>query len=51
MDNKTMRFFVNYLTELKFLSITCNFEDLKDNLITDKLICSIRDSEIKKTNY
>ncbi|XP_067648032.1 uncharacterized protein [Eurosta solidaginis] len=39
--------FTNYLTDLKTLSATCGFGNLKDSLIKDRIVCGIRDSELR----
>lgn len=39
--------FTCFLTDLKKLSASCDFGDLKDSLIKDRIICGITDHEIK----
>ncbi|XP_036345642.1 uncharacterized protein LOC118754876, partial [Rhagoletis pomonella] len=39
--------FTNYLTDLKTLSATCGFGHLKDSLIKNRVVCGIRDSELR----
>lgn len=39
--------FISYLTELKVLSTPCDFGELKDSLIRDRIVCGIRDGELK----
>ncbi|XP_036347184.1 uncharacterized protein LOC118756529 [Rhagoletis pomonella] len=39
--------FTNYLTDLKTLSATCGFGNLKDSLIKDRVVCGIRDTELR----
>ncbi|XP_024942173.1 uncharacterized protein LOC107269153 [Cephus cinctus] len=39
--------FTNYLTDLKKLSATCGFDHLRDGLIKDRIVCGIRDTELK----
>ena len=37
-----------FITELKILANTCNFETLCDSLVRDCIICGIRDSELRE---
>ena len=39
--------FASFLTELKKLSASCGFAELKESLIKDRIICGIRNSSIK----
>ena len=36
-----------YVTALKLLSKTCEFGDLADSLVKDRLVCGIRDDQIR----
>ena len=38
----------NYLTELKILVNTCNFESFKDSLLRDRIICGIIDVNVRE---
>ena len=40
--------FEKYLTELKILANTCNFESLKDSLLRDRIICGIIDVNVRE---
>ena len=33
----------NFVTDLKLLASTCNFKDLKESLVRDRIICGIQD--------
>ena len=35
-----------FITDVKILAATCNFEELKDSLIRDRIICGLNDSKI-----
>ena len=37
-----------YVTELRTLASTCEFENLKDGLIRDRIVCGIRNQTLKK---
>ena len=37
-----------YVTELQTLAATCEFGDLKDSLIRDRIVCGINSQAIKK---
>lgn len=39
--------FSDYLTELKVLSATCGFGQLRDSLIKDRIVCGINDPEVR----
>lgn len=39
--------FTSFVTDLKKLSASCEFGTLKDSLIKDRIICGIRDNELK----
>ena len=39
--------FTNYLTDLKKLSATCGFGALQDSLIKDRIVCGMRDTELR----
>ena len=40
--------FDGFLTELKLLAADCNFGELKDSLIRDRIICGIRDPMLRE---
>ena len=35
-----------FITDLKLLATTCNFGDLKDSLVRDRIICGIQDKQL-----
>ena len=39
----------NFITDLKLLATTCNFGDLKDSLVRDRIICGIQDRQTQRT--
>lgn len=39
--------FSSYFAELKRLSASCGFNDLRDSLIKDKIVCGIKDSNLR----
>ena len=39
--------FTNYLTDLTKLSATCGFDHFRDSLIKHRIVCGIRDTELK----
>lgn len=40
--------FYQYLVELNTLSKTCEFENLKDSLVKDRIVCGILDNGLKE---
>lgn len=38
----------NYVTELKILAATCEFENLKDSLIRDRVVCGIQNDTLRE---
>ena len=40
--------FNNFVTELRKLSNECSFEDLKDSLIKDMIICGVLDNSLRE---
>ena len=37
-----------FVTDLKLLATTCNFGDLKDSLVRDRIICGIQDRQLRE---
>ena len=37
-----------FITDLKLLATTCNFGDLKDSLVRDRIICGIQDKQLRE---
>ena len=37
-----------FITDLKLLATTCNFGDLKDSLVRDRIICGIQDRQLRE---
>ena len=37
-----------FVTDLKLLGATCNFDDLKDSLVRDRIICGIQDRQLRE---
>ena len=37
-----------FITDLKLLATTCNFGDLKDSLVRDRIICGIQDRQFRE---
>ena len=37
-----------FVTDLKLLAATCNFGDLKDSLVRDRIICGIQDRHLRE---
>uniref|UniRef100_A0A1B8Y8I2 Gypsy retrotransposon integrase-like protein 1 n=1 Tax=Xenopus tropicalis TaxID=8364 RepID=A0A1B8Y8I2_XENTR len=37
-----------YVTELKILASTCEFGDIRDSLIRDRIVCGIRDTHLRE---
>ena len=37
-----------FVTDLKLLAATCNFGDLKDSLVRDRIICGIQDRQLRE---
>jgi len=35
-----------FITDLKLLATACNFGDLKDSLVRDRIICGIQDKQL-----
>ena len=40
--------FEKFLTELKLLASSCNFADLEDSLLRDRVVCGILDSNMRE---
>lgn len=40
--------FERFVTDLKVLASTCNFGTLKDSLVRDRIICGIRDKQLRE---
>jgi hypothetical protein len=40
--------FSSYLADLKIKASTCEFQNLKDELIRDRIVCGIRDGDVRK---
>ena len=38
----------NFVTDLKLLASTCNFKDLKESLVRDRIICGIQDRLLRE---
>ena len=36
-----------FITDVKILAATCNFEELNDSLIRDRIICGLNDSKLR----
>ena len=47
-DQKDTENIDTYATHLRALARSCNFRDLKDELIHDRIVCGIRDDAIRK---
>ena len=37
-----------FITHVKILAATCNFEQLKESLIRDRIICGMTDSKLRQ---
>ena len=37
-----------FVTDLKLLATTCNFGDLKDSLVRDRIVCGIQDRQLRE---
>ena len=37
-----------FITDVKLLAATCNFEQLKESLIRDRIICGMNDSKLRQ---
>ena len=47
-NQKEGEFFSSYLADLKIKASTCEFQNLKYDLIRDKIVCGIRDGDVRK---